>query len=683
MNRILALLLLLLLPQPPLLAADTGWLQAPEHPPVQVRLGQTGPFDAAAAHYPALLQVRLADDWKTYWRSPGEGGIAPRLDWQSSGNLLGLDWQWPLPERFTLLGVETQGYQHDVDFPLQLTPADGTLPVRLDATLTLPSCTTICVLTDYHLQLDLDPDAVVADETLYHRYQQAVSRVPRPASLVQVRQLVWDKAQQQLAVSLHNPRGWQRPAVFVDELDNGIFSQPRLKVEGERLEARFRVGSWDPALDLDGQVVVITATDEGLAEELAGQIEAGVLPPAAARAPLPLVLLYALLGGLVLNIMPCVLPVLGLKLNGLLLGHRSRADVRRPLLLSAAGILLSFWLLAAFMLALTWSGAQLGWGIQFQQPGFIGFMLLVTALFSLNLFGLFELRLPATMNTWLATRPGHGHGGHLLQGMFATLLATPCSAPFLGTAVAVALASSPLVLIAIFTGLGVGMALPWLLLALFPGFIRLLPRPGPWMLRVKWLFGLMLLATSLWLLSLLRPAIGSPASLALLVLLALLALGSLLRRHGARGLVFGLAGLLLLGALGGSLALVTQSLWVSPVKDELAWQPLDPARIAQEVAAGRRVFVDITADWCITCQANKIGVLLREPVYGALQQEDMVLMRGDWTRPDGMITDYLRQHGRAGIPFNQVFGPGLPRGRELEVLLTTNQVMDALAEARQ
>ncbi|WP_375055638.1 protein-disulfide reductase DsbD family protein [Zobellella sp. DQSA1] len=680
MTRIIALLLLLL-PQPLLLAADTGWLQAPEHPPVQVRLVQTGPFDAANNYYPALLQVRLADDWKTYWRSPGEGGIAPRLDWLASDNLLDVNWQWPLPSRFTLLGVETQGYQQDVDFPLQLTPADAERPTFLDATLTLPSCTTICVLTDYHLQLPLEPDPL-ADETLYHRYQQAVSRVPRPASLVQAEQLVWDKEQQLLAVSLHNPRGWQQPAVFVDELDNSIFSQPRLSIEGERLEARFKVGSWDPDLDLHQQVVVITATDQGLAEELAGQIEAGYLFPVAARISLPLVLFYALIGGLVLNIMPCVLPVLGLKLNGLLLGHRSRAEVRRPLLLSAAGILLSFWLLAGFMLALTWSGAQLGWGIQFQQPAFIGFMLLVTALFSLNLFGLFELRLPSGLNTWLATRSGRGNGGHLLQGMFATLLATPCSAPFLGTAVAVALASSPLVLIAIFTGLGLGMALPWLLLALFPGFVQWLPKPGPWMLRVKWLFGLMLLATSLWLLSLLAPVLGTPVTVALVALLVLLPLWSLLRRYGARGLLFGLAGILLLGALGGSFALLTQSRWVSPLQDELVWQPLDPLRIEQEVAAGKRVFVDITADWCITCQANKIGVLLREPVYGALQQEDIVLMRGDWTRPNPMITDYLRTYNRAGIPFNQVFGPGLPRGRELEVLLTTGQVLDALEEAR-
>lgn len=680
-KALLFLLLLLLSPLLPVQAADTGWLQAPEHPPVQVRLAQAGPFDAAGNHYPALLQVRLADDWKTYWRSPGEGGIAPRLDWQASANIAELNWQWPQPKRFTLLGVETQGYQHEVAFPLQLTPIDATKPIMLDAVLTLPSCTTICVLTDYPLRLQLAP-AYQPDEILYHQYQQAISRVPRAASLVQAESLIWDREQQQLAVTLTNPRGWQQPALFVDELDNALFSQPQLSIEGERLEARFRVGSWDPALDLAGRVLVITATDQGLAEELTGHVEAGRLTPTTVSLPLPLVLIYALLGGLVLNIMPCVLPVLGLKLNGLLLGSRSRAQVRRPLLLSAAGIMLSFWGLAGFMLMLTWSGARLGWGIQFQQPGFIGFMLLITALFALNLFGLFEIRLPSRLNTWLATRPGRGSGGHLLQGMFATLLATPCSAPFLGTAVAAALASSPLVLVTIFSGLGLGMALPWLLLALFPGFVRWLPRPGPWMLMVKWLFGLMLLATSLWLLTLLRPSLGTSATLALAALLVLLPLWSLLRHYGTRGLLFGLAGMLLLGALAGGTALLTRSYWVSPVKNELAWQPLDPARIEREVAAGRRVFVDITADWCITCQANKIGVLLREPVYSALQQEDMVLMRGDWTRPDSRITDYLRAHGRAGIPFNQVFGPGTPKGQSLEVLLTSERVVSALEASR-
>ena len=687
MIRLFTLLIMLLCAPLTLFAADsglqqTGWQQAPEHPPVQVRLVQTGPYDATNHHYPALLQVRLTDDWKTYWRSPGEGGIAPRLDWQASDNIQDVNWQWPVPERFTVLGIETLGYQHEVDFPLQLSPTDAGQPVTFNARLTLPSCTTICVLTDYQLQLPLEP-TMARDETLNHHYQQAVARVPRPASLVSAESLVWDAANKQLEISLSNERGWQQPAIYVDELDEAVFSQPKLSINHDQLHVRFKVGSWDDELNLDQQAVVITAIDEGLAEELTATIASGTLAPEAAAMPsLGWVLLYALLGGLVLNIMPCVLPVLGLKLNSLLLGQRSRAEVRPPLLWSALGIMLSFWALAAFMLILTWSGAQLGWGIQFQQPAFIGFMLLVTALFTLNLFGLFELRLPTRLSTWLATRPSNGKGGHVLQGMFATLLATPCSAPFLGTAVAVALASSPVVLIAIFTGLGLGMAMPWLLLALFPGVIGALPKPGAWMVKVKWLFGFMMLATSLWLLSLLTYTLGHGMTLTLAVLLVVLSLSALLRHAGARGLIFGVAGLLLLGAGAGVAALLTQSHWVSPVKDELNWQPLDADRIAQEVAAGNRVFIDVTADWCITCQANKIGVTLRDPVYSALQADDMVLMRGDWTRPDAAITDYLHANQRAGIPFNQVFGPGLPEGKALEVLLTANKVMGALDEAK-
>lgn len=659
----------------------SGWQQAPEHPPVQVRLVQAGPYNAEQNHYPALLQVRLQDDWKTYWRSPGEGGIAPRLDWQASDNLADVNWQWPVPERFSLLGIETQGYKHEVDFPLQITPTDGTQASTFNANLTLPSCTTVCVLTDYELQLPLNANLAV-DEQLSHDYQQAVAKVPRVASLVSSETLTWDKASQQLEIILNNERGWQQPAIYVDELDEAIFSQPTFAISDQQLQVRFQVSSWDDELNLDQQAIVITAIDEGLAEELHANISAGTLAPLSENVPaLGWILLYAVLGGLILNIMPCVLPVLGLKLNSLVLGERKQ--VRAPLLWSAFGIMLSFWLLAAFMLVLTWSGAQLGWGIQFQQPAFIGFMLLITALFSLNLFGLFEVRLPSSLNTWLATRPGHGNGGHVLQGMFATLLATPCSAPFLGTAVAVALASSPVVLVAIFTGLGLGMALPWLLLALFPSVIRALPKPGLWMEKVKWLFGLMLLATSLWLLSLLSYTLGSGITWALAALLIVLPIWSLIRQYGVRGLIFGLAGLLLLGAVGGVGAMFTQSHWVSPIEDNLNWQPLDASRITEEVAAGKRVFVDVTADWCITCQANKIGVTLRDPVYSALQADDIVLMRGDWTRPNSAITDYLHANQRAGIPFNQVFGPGLPQGKALEVLLTTNKVINALDEAKQ
>ncbi|GAA3536672.1 protein-disulfide reductase DsbD family protein [Zobellella aerophila] len=675
-------LLLLLLSAGPTQAQNTGWLQAPEHPPVQVRLSQAGRFDAGNQHYPALLEVALDDGWKSYWRSPGEGGIAPRIDWQGSENLAAVNWQWPTPERFMLLGVETQGYQDEVAFPLQLAPEDPSRPIHLNAILTLPSCTTICVLTDYTLQLTFEPLTSGVDERSQYAYQKALSQVPGPARLVSMAQPVWDKQRQQLLISLQGPRPWQEPVVFVDDLDSSLFSRPQMNLDGDRLNVRFMVGSWDDALDLAGESLTVTVADQGFAEQLSGTVKAAPILPDTPPFSLLQALLYALLGGLILNIMPCVLPVLGLKLNSLLLHGGNPAQIRRPLLLSAIGILLSFWALATFMLALTWSGASLGWGIQFQQPAFLTLMLLITGLFAFNLFGMFHIRLPHQLNTWLATRSYRGDAGHLLQGMLATLLATPCSAPFLGTAVALALASSPPILVAIFTGLGLGMALPWLLLALFPAALRVLPKPGRWMLWVKVLFGVMMLATSLWLLSLLSPSLGPNASLLLAAALLLLPLLFTVRRHGIKALLICLAAGSLLAGIGGVVALLTQPYWVNPVKDELNWKPLDVGRIERQVAEGKRVFVDITADWCITCQANKIGVLLQEPVYSALQDEDLLLMRGDWTRPDTEVTAYLRAHGRAGVPFNQVYGPTLPDGKPLPVLLTTGQVIDALEEAR-
>ncbi|OQX33494.1 MAG: hypothetical protein B0D91_14285 [Oceanospirillales bacterium LUC14_002_19_P2] len=212
----------------------------------------------------------------------------------------------------------------------------------------------------------------------------------------------------------------------------------------------------------------------------------------------------AFLGGLILNLMPCVVPVLGMKVSSLVMSSgQSQVQVRRQFLSGAAGILFSFWLLAAGLLTLKAFGAQIGWGIQFQNPWFIGFMVLVTTAFAANLLSFFEIRLPVTWSSRIAQAGDDGLAGHFIQGMFATLLATPCSAPFLGTAVAFALVSDPLTLWMIFTALGIGMACPYLLVSLRPSLVRLLPKPGPWMNVLRRVLALLLLGTTFWLISLL------------------------------------------------------------------------------------------------------------------------------------------------------------------------------------
>ncbi len=405
--------------------------------------------------------------------------------------------------------------------------------------------------------------------------------------------------------------------------------------------------------------------------------------PSAASFSLWQAVLMALAGGLILNLMPCVLPVLGIKLGSILqVEQRDRHSIRLQFLASSFGIVASFMALALLMTLLRLSNQALGWGIQFQNPWFIGFMVLVTFLFSANLFGLFHLQLSSSLNTKLATHNGRGLSGHFWQGAFATLLATPCSAPFLGTAVAFALAAPLPVLWGMFVALGIGMSLPWLLIAAWPALALRLPRPGRWMNTLRWAMGLLMLASSLWLLSLMVNHIGTLPTLALggIALLALLlAVGW---QHGVRLAAKLAAGtLVLVGVvlLAGSL---TAGLWRQPLHDNVTWQPLSEQAIAQALAQNKRVFVDVTADWCVTCKANKFNVLLRDDVQKALSAGDVVALRGDWSRPSAEISAFLQKRGSVAVPFNQIYGPGSPDGVVLSPLLTRDAVLQTLSAAK-
>lgn len=664
---------------------DTGWLTAPEHPPVSVRLALPGTTDTEAGSIDAVLAVNLKKGWKTYWRSPGEGGIAPALDWSASENLSDISWYWPAPRHYQIQGIETAGYEGLVRFPLRLSWDDPSQPVRLRATLTLPSCTTICVLTDFELALDFTPAQLVIDDALAYRFSQAMGAVPQALPGAGINDARWDEQREVLQLTLQRDAPWQSPQVFADAADKHLadvnYPIESIEVDNDTLRVQLKPGHWLELPDMVGERIRLTVVDGPFAAEYSATIRAGAVSTQAPRS-LGWILLLALLGGLVLNIMPCVLPVLGLKLHSLVAGGaRDHNRTRRQFAASAAGIVAAFWLLAGGTLVLRWSGAMVGWGVQFQSPWFIALLAAVTFVFTLNLAGLFEWRLPVGLSTWAAQRGDNSYRGHVLQGMLATLLATPCTAPFLGTAVAFALGASPGVLIAVFTALGLGMALPWLLVAAAPATASLLPRPGPWLHWVKPLFALLMGGTSLWLLGLLSPFTGPGVVILGCAVLVLLTVVLLWQRGGFR------AGLLGIGAASLALAAVLalggiSGQWQSPNQRPLPWQPLDRDAIEQAVQRGETVFVDVTADWCITCQANKIGVLLREPVYSALREDGINRLQGDWTRPSENVSTYLKANGRYGVPFNKVYGPGAPAGIDLPVLLTDQAVLRALETAR-
>ncbi len=625
-----------------------------------------------------------------------EGGVAPQLEWVHDANVTALNWHWPAPKRYPVLGVDTLGYKEIIHFPMVISVADFNKETYFEAKLTLASCTTICVLSDYNFMLSFNPSELQPDSEVAFSYAQAMSSVPvvidseqlaeqQSATITDIHSY-WDKTTQSLRVQISNQFNWRNPDVFVDTEDPLLaeinFSTPIINISGKQLTASFNASSWAGDVDLSQQPLHFTVVDDDLLVEIINRSSDQVINQTGADS-LTSIFLVALLGGLILNIMPCVLPVLGMKLSTILsLQGIQRGQIRQQFIASSLGILCSFWLLAAFILFLKLSGQALGWGIQFQNPYFIAFMAAITALFAANMFGLFEIRLSVKANTWLATSGDNSLVGHYLQGMFATLLATPCSAPFLGTAVAFALGASTMALFTIFTALGMGMALPWLIIAAFPGLALLLPKPGPWMNRVKLVFALMILATSLWLLSLLAIFIGAmwTISLASLLLLSLFIL--VIRQYGQRVFFLALLSLLLVSAVGFTVAHLSDNYWASSNRDELDWQTLDVAVITQQVAQGKTVFVDVTADWCVTCKANKIAVLLQEPVYSALQSENIVLMRGDWTVRSDSVTQYLQSFNRYGVPFNIVYGPAAPEGIALDTILSNKQVLAAIAQAQ-
>ncbi|CNE75773.1 protein-disulfide reductase DsbD family protein [Yersinia mollaretii] len=675
-----ALFCLLLLWMPTLWAADSGWLVSPQNDHAKVRL-RAEPSSGGETRL--LLAVQLENGWKTYWRSPGEGGIAPTIAWESP--LSAVKWFWPVPQRFDVSGISTQGYHDQVMLPMVIS---GALPKMLSGTLTLSTCSNVCILTDYPFSLNLSSPVSAENQPQFaHDFAQAMGQVPIANALTKQIQVGYGNGEVQIQAL--RDEGWQQPALFFDTLDDAELGKPIVSVQGNQLSVRVPAtdGWGEGAVDLRGKPLTMVITDAGLAQETTLTIGQALALPESSTAFWPWVLM-ALAGGLILNLMPCVLPVLAMKLGSILhTENQTRRQVRGQFLASSAGIISSFWLLALLMTALRLGNHALGWGIQFQNPWFIGFMVLVTALFTANLFGLFEIQLSSSLNTRIAAPRVEKSGvrglvGHFGQGALATLLATPCSAPFLGTAVAFALAAPLPALWGIFTALGVGMSLPWLAVAAWPTLALCLPRPGRWMSHLRIAMGVLMLASSLWLLSLMVSHIGLQAVMitaGVLLLALLLAIGW---RYGTRiAAIVSLISVLMMGAslLVGSM---TADLWRKPLQDNIQWQPLSESAIKQALREHKRVFVDVTADWCVTCKVNKLHVLMRDDVQQALQAPDVVALRGDWTRPSADITQFLRERGSVAVPFNQIYGPQQPQGAVLSPLLDAEVLLNVLADAK-
>lgn len=641
-------------------AAAPGWLPHAADAHAQVTVRSDAPSDGKVR---LLLDVTLDKGWKTYWRTPGDGGFRPTIAWADNA---ATTWHWPRPTRFDAAGFTSVGYTDRVTFPLVVTTSATD---RLQGTLTLSTCSNLCVVSTLPLDVPLGEQATSG---FAQAWSTAMAQVPSTGGRIAVTDAVADG--DTLTLTATSPDGWQQAGLFFDNPPGVTLSEPRINVEGNQLTAHLS------AADAHGEPVraaglppLSLVAFDGVNSQ---QIGVAIGSPRAFWQTVAI----ALVGGLILNLMPCVLPVMGMKLASLItLAGSSRRQTRLRFLATAAGMLFSFMVLAGVMSGLRLSGAWIGWGIQFQHPWFLAGMAIVTWLFCFSLAGMLTLRLPSGLTTRLATAGGTGMGGSFLEGAFATLLATPCTAPFLGTAVAVALAAPLPELWAIFMALGMGMSLPWLLVSLFPGVARVMPKPGPWMGRLRAGLVALMLGSSIWLMSLLVPDWGARPVLIVggaMVAFFLYRCAARLPRHreNLRNLAF-------VVVFGAGLYAFLAPAPAGRTSGPLAWQPLSQSALDDALKANKRVLVDVTADWCLNCRVNELLVLHRPEVVDALTQPDIVLLQGNWSRPSVEIERFLSRYGASGIPFNAVFGPASSTPAVMSPLLNKDHLLTALERA--
>jgi len=642
------------------------------------------------------LRLQHQPHWHTYWRNPGDSGLPTTLAWTMPRGFKAGDIEWPTPKQMPLGPLMNYGYDGELLLPVRLTvPPDyrgGPLAVELRADFLI--CEDVCIPEFAELDLTVPDAPATTHAALFERAFAAAPRTEpgaRAGARVEGQALVID------VTGL--PGAWRGKRLQLFPENGAVLDHPAplgQTWEAERLVLRAPLSSqrsespaaMDAVLTADHQApgIRIGFNIEG-AWPQPGVASTQAAPAAAPAPPAPerpwlLVLGLAFLGGAILNLMPCVFPVLSLKV----LGFAQHGGQRRRIVAGgfaySAGVILSFLLLAALLLALRASGEQLGWGFQLQSPLFVAALSMLFTLIGFNLAGLFEFGhlLPGSL---LSARARHPVADDFLTGVLAVAVASPCTAPFMGAALGAALSQPAPQALLVFAALGAGMAAPYLAASLFPAAARMLPRPGPWMARFKTFMAFPMFATVVWLLWVLGQQAGMDAVAALLGLMVAAAFGWWVLGIPARG---GVQRALAVGA--AVLAFGATASWAWPALRQEAqaaavagdtWQAWSPQALAQARQSGRPVFVDFTAAWCVTCQYNKRTTLADPSLLQDFRAKNVVLMRADWTRRDAAITGALKELGRSGVPVYALYRNGAAQPALLSELPSVTEVRQALA----
>ena len=674
------------------------------------------PTDAVAPGETVLAGVRLkmAPRWHTYWRNAGDAGAPTEIKWSLPPGITAGEIQWPVPEKIKFGDLLTYGYHDEVVLlvPLSVAPDAAPGPRELKAEVSWLECEVQCVKGKGGVSAKLTvgpggkPTAEAAlIESWKGKLPKSGSDIPAKAAWAGAAegdarplQIEWPPRNAKAQYDFYPYAGKGFEVAAKTEVLPGAGGKARLKKAVTKFE-----GDW-PA-EISGLLIEKTGSESIGAYAVKMPLTAagaatttGASVAGAKAESLWAMLGLAFLGGLILNIMPCVLPVIALKILGFVQQSKEAPGrVRSMGIVYTIGVLASFLVLAGLVIAVQKAGRAASWGMQFQNPVFVVVMTTLVTLVALNLFGLFEVNLGGrAMGAAGDLASKEGATGAFFNGVLATVLATPCTAPFLAVALGFAFAQPPSIIALMFLMMGLGLAAPYLVLSWFPQWLRVLPKPGAWMEKFKIAMGFPMLATALWLLSLTNAHFGSSGPLWVGLFLVVLALavwiwGQFVQRGGARRGVALALSIVLIGLAYGY-ALERELNWRNPAPQAangvhvkqggIPWEAWSPQAVADARGAGRIVLVDFTADWCVTCQANKKTSLEIASVRQKLKDLNAVALLGDYTREDPRIAEELKRYQRAGVPLVLVYPTDkVAEPIVLPSLLTPGIVLDALEKA--
>ncbi|HEX4285861.1 MAG TPA: thioredoxin family protein [Terracidiphilus sp.] len=703
-------------------ATATSPQSATEAPHVHVELllpaheiGRDGKPNSAG------LFFKLEPGWHVYWKNAGDSGEPPHVKWTMPAGIKASELQFPAPKRLPLGPFMDFGYEDQVVFPFTVTAGKSAArgPSDLHAKVDWLVCREVCIPGKAELALG----RTVSDHASGTVSQNDLKLIERfeallPKTAPATFKPVFQASGAGFRVAVTTGRHEATAAFFPS--DQSIVDNPSAQtiaptdrglILGLKKDANLTANpdQLRGVIELsDGRAFEITA----VAGVVAGGVDVPSAPAASATGSAPVSAnsqqgaplnpsptsqtpsasllrsaAFAFLGGLLLNLMPCVFPVLFIKALALVRsGGEERHTLRSHGFVYAAGILVSFWALVAVLLGLRAAGSHLGWGYQFQSPVFLALMASLLFFLGLSLAGQFEIGLTLTSaGGSLATK--QGYTGSFFTGVLAVIVATPCTAPFMGAAVGYALAQSLAITFAVFTALGLGLAAPYVALTLQPAWTRFLPKPGAWMELLKQATAVPVFATVIWLAWVLAQAYGATLLAALLASFLLIAVaGWFLGRWPAKGWASAVAALLLLGVVllslvaPGRLAATQAAIVAAPGgSTHAAWEPWSAETVSRYQAQGRPVFVDFTASWCLSCQVNERVALTQPEVQKAFGDANVALLKADWTQHDEAIGDTLAALGRSGVPAYVLYVPGESNPRLLPEVLTPGIVLGELS----